>query len=172
MNNQSNTKEKVFNWIVDNKVVVLFALLCVAAIWASGCTLTFVAGELFTRIGRNGFIVLSLLIPVLAGMGLNFGMTIGAVAAQFAVFWIVYWGFTGITGWLLAVAMATPIAIVLGYLVGALFNKMKGSEMIAGLVLGYFVDGIYQLIFLWVIGGVIPVRECALIINGGVGVKV
>lgn len=171
MNNKTNMKDKVLNWIADNKVVVLFAILCILAIWASGCTLTFVSSELFTRIGRNSFIVLSLLIPVLAGMGLNFGMTIGAVAAQFALFWIVYWGFTGITGWILALVMATPIAIVLGYLVGVLFNKMKGSEMIAGLVLGYFVDGIYQLIFLWMIGGVIPVKDSNLIISGGVGVK-
>lgn len=172
MNNKTNVKETIINAIANNKVVVLFVLLCIAAIWASGSSLTFVAGELFTRIGRNGFTVLALLIPVLAGMGLNFGITIGAVAAQFAVFWVVYWGFGGITGWLLALVMATPIAILLGFLVGALFNKMKGSEMIAGLVLGYFADGIYQFIFLFVIGGIIPVKETSgLIINGGVGVK-
>lgn len=171
MNNKTNIKETILNLIGNNKVVVLFILLCIAAIYASGCSLTFVGAELFTRIGRNGFIVLALLIPVLAGMGLNFGITIGAVAAQFALFWVVYWGFTGITGWLLALVIATPIAMLLGFLVGALFNRMKGSEMIAGLVLGYFADGIYQLIFLYVIGGIIPVKQSNLIINGGIGVK-
>lgn len=172
MSNKDSMKEKIITAIADNKVVVLFVLLCIAAIWASGCSLTFVAGELFTRIGRNGFTVLSLIIPVLAGLGLNFGITIGAIAAQIAVFWIVYWGFTGLSGWLLAALMATPIAIVLGYLVGALFNRMKGSEMIAGLVLGYFADGLYQFLFLFVIGGIIPVKEdSSLIISGGVGVK-
>lgn len=171
MNNKTDIKETILNLIGNNKVVVLFILLCVAAIYASGSSLTFVGAELFTRIGRNGFIVLALLIPVLAGMGLNFGITIGAVAAQFALFWVVYWGFTGITGWLLALVIATPIAMFLGFLVGALFNRMKGSEMIAGLVLGYFADGIYQLIFLYVIGGIIPVKQSNLIINGGIGVK-
>jgi hypothetical protein len=29
----------------------------------------------------------------------------------------------------------------------------EGREMIAGLILGYFADGLYQLIFLVVIGG-------------------
>ena len=134
----NNTRDRFLNFINENKVVILFALLCIGAIAVSGNPLTFVGGELFTRIGRNGFMVLALLIPVLAGMGLNFGITIGAVAAQISVFWIVYWGFTGINGFLLAVLMTTPIAIVFGWLVGKLFNMMNGSEMIAGMVLGYF----------------------------------
>ena len=134
----NNTRDRFLNFINENKVVLLFSLLCIGAIAVSGNPLTFVGGELFTRIGRNGFMVLALLIPVLAGMGLNFGITIGAVAAQISVFWIVYWGFTGINGFLLAVLMTTPIAIVFGWLVGKLFNMMNGSEMIAGMVLGYF----------------------------------
>lgn len=164
-------KDKASEWLNENKVVILFTILCILAIIASGNPLTFVAGELFTRIGRNGFTVLSLLVPVLAGMGLNFGITIGAVAAQISLFWIVYWGFTGIEGFLLAVLMATPLAILFGFLVGKLFNKMKGSEMIAGMVLGYFADGLYMFLFLYVIGGVIPVESETLLIAGNVGVK-
>ncbi|WFA08953.1 hypothetical protein [Tissierella sp. Yu-01] len=164
-------KNKTINFINENKVVILFVILCIGAIYASGNPLTFVAGELFTRIGRNGFMVLALLIPVLAGMGLNFGITIGAIAAQIAVFWIVYWGFEGIQGFLLSVLLSTPVALLFGYLVGKLFNKMKGSEMIAGMVLGYFADGLYQLLFLYVIGGIIPVNNERLIISGGIGVK-
>lgn len=164
-------KNKIMNFINENKVVILFVVLCIGAIYVSGNPLTFVAGELFTRFGRNGFMVLALLIPVLAGMGLNFGITIGAIAAQIAVFWIIYWGFEGIQGFLLSVLMSTPIALLFGYLVGKLFNKMKGSEMIAGMVLGYFADGLYQLFFLYVIGGIIPVNSPRLIIPGGIGVK-
>lgn len=164
-------REKFLNILNENKVVFLFIIICIAAIYASKNPLTFVSGELFTRIGRNGFMVLALLIPVLAGMGLNFGLTIGAIAAQIAVFWVVYWGFKGIEGFLLGVLMATPIAIIFGWLVGKLFNKMKGSEMIAGMVLGYFADGLYQLFFLYIIGGIIPVQNDTLIIKGGIGVK-
>ena len=167
----SKFKDKALNIISDNKVVILFIILCIIAIAASGNPLTFVAGELFTRIGRNGFMVLALLIPVLAGMGLNFGITIGAIAAQIAVFWIVYWGFSGIEGFILSIVIATPIALVFGWMVGRLFNKMKGAEMIAGMVLGYFADGLYQLLFLYIIGGIIPVNNERLIITGGIGVK-
>ena len=87
-----NIKNRIYNYASENKVVILFVLLCIGGIYASGSPLTFVSSELFTRIGRNGFMVLALLIPVLAGMGLNFGITVGAIAAQVAVFWVVYWG--------------------------------------------------------------------------------
>ena len=166
-----NLRHKALSVLSDNKVVVLFVVLCIGAIYISGDPLTFVVRELFTRIGRNGFMVLSLLIPILAGMGLNFGITIGAIAAQIAMFWVVYWGFGGISGLLLTVAIATPIAMLFGWLVGKLFNTMKGAEMIAGMILGYFADGLYQLFFLFIIGGVIPVQNETLIIRGGVGVK-
>ncbi|NLK02775.1 MAG: ABC transporter permease [Clostridiaceae bacterium] len=48
---------------------------------------------------------------------------------------------------------------------------MKGAEMIAGLILGYFADGLYQLLFLVLIGGVIPATDPRYIIDGGMGVK-
>lgn len=167
----TDLKKTLKDWFGENMVVVMFALLCIGAIYASRNPLTFIAAELFTRIGRNGFTVLSLLIPVLAGMGLNFGIVIGAVAAQIAVFFVVFWGFTGIEGFLLCVLMATPLALLFGWLVGKLFNRMKGAEMIAGMVLGYFADGLYQFLFLYVIGGVIPMGDSSLLITGGVGVK-
>lgn len=167
----TDLKRTFRNWFGENMVVVMFTLLCIGAIYASHNPLTFISAELFTRIGRNGFTVLSLIIPVLAGMGLNFGIVIGAVAAQIAVFFVVYWGFTGIEGFLLCVLMATPLAILFGWLVGQLFNRMKGAEMIAGMVLAYFADGLYQFFFLYVIGGVIPMGNSSLLITGGVGVK-
>ncbi len=157
--------------LFDNKVMIVFALLCYGAFVVSGSQIETVLSEVFTRIARNGFTVLALLIPVFAGMGLNFGIVIGAIAAQIAVFATVYWRFTGFGGMMLAVALATPMAILFGYLVGKLFNKMKGAEMIAGLILGYFADGLYQLLFLVLIGGVIPATDPRFIIDGGMGVK-
>ncbi len=73
--------------------MIAFAAICVAAIVLSGSPMTFIVDGVFTRITRNTFTVLALIIPVLAGLGLNFGIVIGAVAAQIAVFCVVYWGF-------------------------------------------------------------------------------
>ena len=171
MNKANSFLKKIGTALFDNKVMIAFAAICLAAILLSGSSLSFIVDGVFTRITRNTFTVLALIIPVLAGLGLNFGIVIGAVAAQVAVFWVVYWGFSGFEGMMLCVLIATPLAVLFGYLVGRLFNRVKGAEMIAGLILGFFADGLYQLFFLVVIGGIIPVNNPKLIIAGGVGVK-
>ncbi len=174
MKNKNNLGESLNNamrslW--NNKVVVMFVVLCVFGIATSGKSVSHTVTEVFTRFGRNAFLVLALIIPVLAGLGLNFGIVVGAIAAQIAIFWVVSWGFTGVTGLLMCVLICTPLAILFGWLVGKLYNKTKGSEMITGMILAYFADGLYQFLFLFLIGGVIPVNNPTLIINGGVGVK-
>ena len=150
----------------ENKVIVLFVILCTAFIMISGVELSYVAGEVATRFGRNTCLVLALIIPCLAGLGMNFGITVGAIAAQIPVFFVVHWGFTGIPAMLLCVLLSTPLAILFGYLVGKVYNSTKGAEMIAGLVLGFFCDGLYRLFTLYLIGGVIPFDDPNLLPRG------
>ena len=164
-------KSKFEKILVDNIVVFLFVFLCIGGFLASGQTLTFLLAELTTRIARNALLVLALIIPVVAGLGLNFGIVLGAIAAQIAIFLTTHWGFVGITGVVVTALVAAPIAIILGYLVGLLFNQMKGTEMVGGLVLGYFAEGFYQFIFLFVFGGLIPIVNDKLMIATGIGVK-
>ena len=126
--------------------------------------------ELFGRLSRNAFIVLALIIPIVAGMGINFAITIGAMAAQIAALWVIEWGISGLTGFLVAMLMTMPIAAFFGYLIGKLMNKMKGQEMIGGLILGYFANGLYQLLFLFIFGNLIPLKAPGLVIKGSTGV--
>ena len=176
MDNKTNYLARAKSWLFEQKVVLIFVFLSIGAIIASKQSMVFVAGELFTRVARNSFLVLSLIIPVLAGLGLNFGIVVGAMAAQISLFLTTFWGLSGVSGLLITTAIATPIAILFGFLVGSLFNKIKGAEMIGGLVLGYFADGLYQLLFLFIFGGVIPFRNpdgspSSLMTPTGVGVK-
>ncbi len=164
-------KKTIGEWLFENKVMLIFAFLSIGGTMASGQSVAFVVNELMTRIARNAFTILSLLIPVLAGMGLNFGIVIGAIATQIALFLTTHWRIAGITGILATAALATPLAVFFGFLVGKLFNKMKGNEMIGGLVLGYFADGLYQLLFLFIFGGVIAINDPKLMIATGIGVK-
>ncbi|MDL2323596.1 ABC transporter permease [Ruminococcaceae bacterium OttesenSCG-928-A16] len=164
-------RENVGGFFARNNVTILFIVLCIGSYIASGTSMSYLLPELFTRFGRNAFLVLSLLVPVVAGLGLNFGIVIGAVAAQISIFLVVLWGFSGFGGLMLCVAICTPLAILFGWLIGKLFNSMKGTEMIGGLVTGYFSDGLYQLLFLVILGGVIPINNPTLMISTGVGVK-
>ena len=163
---KKNLLESAKRMILENKVIVLFLVLCTAFIMISGVQLSYVAGEVATRFGRNTCLVLALIIPCLAGLGMNFGITVGAIAAQIPVFFVIHWGFTGIPAMLLCVLLATPLAILFGYLVGKVYNATKGAEMIAGLVLGFFCDGLYRLFTLYLIGGVIPYDDPNLLPRG------
>ncbi len=156
--------------IRDNAVTILFVLLCIVCILFSGQSLSYVAYELFGRLTRNAFLVLALIIPIVAGMGINFAITIGAMAAQIAALWVTEWQIPGVGGFLVAVAMTVPIAAFFGFLIGKLLNKMKGQEMIGGMILGYFANGLYQLLFLFIFGNLIPLKSNGLVIKGSTGV--
>ena len=148
----------------------MFGVLCIIGLICSGQTVSYVMYELFGRLSRNAFIVLALIIPIVAGMGINFAITIGAMAAQIAALWVIEWGISGLTGFLVAMLMTMPIAAFFGYLIGKLMNKMKGQEMIGGLILGYFANGLYQLLFLFIFGNLIPLKAPGLVIKGSTGV--
>ena len=164
--NKKSSLDALKRFVFDNKVIFLFVLLSIACILISGANISYIAGEVFSRFGRNTCLVLALIIPCMAGLGMNFGIVVGAIAAQISIFWTVHWGFVGIGGFLLALLMATPLAIFFGWLLGKLFNKTKGAEMIAGLVLGFFAAGLYRLFVLYIIGGVIPFDDPNLLDRG------
>lgn len=157
-------------WVRNNAVTVMFVLLCIICIIYSGQSMSYVIYEMFGRLSRNAFIVLALIIPIVAGMGINFAITIGAMASQIAMLWVLEWQVPSIGGFLLAALLTAPIAGFFGLLIGNLLNKMKGQEMIGGMILGYFANGLYQLLFLFIFGNLIPLHTDGLVIMGSTGV--
>ena len=163
-------KSKVRNFARNNIVTIMFIVLCAVCMVFSGYTPSYVIYELFGRLSRNMFIVLSLIIPIVAGMGINFAITAGAMAAQIACLLVLEWKIPGIGGFALAALMTVPLATLFGWLIGKMFNKMKGQEMIGGLVIGYFANGLYQLLFLFVFDNIIPINNPDLTIKGSTGI--
>ena len=164
-------KNKIKEWTANNVVTIFFLIMCVIAFAASKQPLSFLVSELFARLLRNSLMVLSLIIPVLAGVGLNFGIVLGAMAAQAGLVFVTYWKIQGLAALGTAALISTPLAIVFGFLLGKLFNKTKGQEMITGMIAGYFANGIYQFFFLVLVGTLIPVNNPDLILVTGIGVK-
>ena len=163
MNKVMNSLKKA---VADNKVIALFVVLCVGCMLVAETSVSYIVGEVFSRFSRNACLVLSLIIPCLAGLGMNFGIVVGAIAAQISIFAVVHFGFTGLSGFMLCILLSTPLAILFGWLVGKLYNNTKGSEMIAGLILGFFAAGVYRLFVLYIIGGVIPFDDPNLLPRG------
>jgi simple sugar transport system permease protein len=152
-------------------VPLLFALLCLFGAWVAHLTPAFLIRELLSRFGRNAVIVLSLLIPILAGLGLNFGIVLGAMAGQIAAILVTYWKIPGVGGFALAALLAVPIAILFGLGTGVLFNRSKGREMVTGLIAGFFANGLYQLLFLFAVGSVIPWHAQNMLLPQGYGLR-
>ena len=163
-------KSKLREGLRNNIVTIMFIVLCAICMAFSGYTPSYVLYELFGRLSRNMFIVLSLIIPIGAGMGINFAITIGAMAAQIACILVLEWGVPGIGGLALTALLTVPLASVFGFFIGKLLNKMKGQEMIGGMILGYFANGLYQLLCLFIFDNIIPINNPNLTITGSSGI--
>lgn len=164
-------KSRLRMLFIDNAVVIVFVVLIAAAIPVSKMPLQFLVQEILMRLGRNSFLVLSLLLPIMAGMGLNFGMTLGAMAGQIGLIFAVDWNIVGIPGIVLAAIIATPIAILLGYICGSVLNRAKGREMVTGYILAFFMNGLYQLVVLYAMGTIIPIHNPELLLSRGYGIR-
>ena len=162
---------KFLDFLAAHAVPVIFVVISALAVPYSGYSAEYLIQEMITRIGRNSFLILSLLIPILAGMGLNFGMVLGAMAGQIGLLMIYDWGIVGIPGIVLACLIGTPVAIILGWFCGVILNKAKGREMVTSYILGFFVNGVYQLVVLYLMGWVIPINSPALKLSRGYGVR-
>ncbi|PID67322.1 MAG: ABC transporter permease [Fusobacteriales bacterium] len=137
----------------------------------SGLSTTYIIREIMLRMSRNLFLVLSLLIPIVAGMGLNFGIVLGAMGGQLALIFISNWHILGLQGVFLAMLLSIPFSMLLGYLGGVVLNRAKGREMITSMILGFFINGVYQLIVLYSMGNIIPIKDKSILLSSGRGIR-
>ncbi len=171
MNNLLNKKVSVLGLIRNNSVPLMFILICAIFIPLSGFSGSYLLNEIMTRLGRNAFLILSLLIPIMAGMGLNFGMTLGAMAGEIGLILVADWQIWGIPGLILAAIISIPISILLGLMCGKLLNRAKGREMITSYIISFFVNGLYQLVVLYMMGPIIPIAHNTLKLPRGYGIR-
>ena len=164
-------KSRLRLFIIENAVVILFVMLIAFAIPASGLSPAFLLQEILTRLGRNSFLVIALLLPIMAGMGLNFGMVLGAMAGQFGLIFITDWGIVGIPGVVLAMIISLPISIAMGWLCGTIMNMAKGREMVTGFILAFFMNGVYMMVTLYAMGSLIPMASPELLLSRGYGLR-
>ena len=172
-----STKQKnkgsssILDLLRNNSVPLMFIIICAVCIPVSGFSPGYLLNEIMTRLGRNAFLILSLLIPIMAGMGLNFGMTLGAMAGEIGLIFAADWQIWGIPGMVLAMIISIPISILLGVFCGKMLNKAKGREMITSYIIAFFMNGIYQLVVLYMMGPVIPIKHSSIKLPRGYGIR-
>jgi len=163
--------KKIRLFLIENAVVITFIVLLAIAIPASALPGKYLLQEILTRLGRSSFLVIALLLPIMAGMGLNFAMVLGAMAGQIGLIFAMDWKIVGIPGLLLAMLISLPVSVILGLLCGSIMNKAKGREMVTGFILGFFMNGVYMLFALYAMGTIIPVLNPELLLSRGYGLR-
>jgi hypothetical protein len=171
MTKKTSFQDNLIHFLISNAVPIIFIALSAVAIPISRFSPQYLVQEMLVRLARDSFLVLSLLIPIMAGMGLNFGMVLGAMAGEIGLILITDWNVVGIPGMLLAMIISTPLAIFLGWMCGVILNKAKGREMVTSFILGFFMNGVYQLIVLYGFGSVFPIKSPDLVLSRGFGIR-
>ena len=154
-----------------SSVPIMFIIICAFCIPLSGLSPSYLINEIVTRMGRNAFLIISLLIPIMAGMGLNFGMTLGAMAGEIGLILASDWQIIGIPGMVLAMILSIPISILLGWFCGKILNMAKGREMITSYIMSFFINGVYQLVVLYLMGSIIPIKHTSIKLPRGYGIR-
>lgn len=163
--------KKLLGFIGNNTVPIMFIIICIVCIPLSGFSLSYLANEIVTRMGRNLFLILCLLIPIMAGMGLNFGMTLGAMAGEIALIIVADSQIWGIPGIIAAMIISIPLSVLLGFFCGKLLNMSRGREMITSYIISYVFNGIYQLVVLYMMGSIIPIKHTSIKLPRGYGIR-
>lgn len=104
----------------------------------------FVGSDFFTqltntinRFSWNAILVLSMVPMVHSGCGLNFGLPLGIVSGLLGATLSIELGFTGGMSFVMAIAIATPFALLFGFGYGQLLNRIKGGEMMIATYVGF-----------------------------------
>ncbi|MEG0611876.1 MAG: ABC transporter permease [Clostridium sp.] len=152
-------------------VPCIFIVMSILGIIIGGIKLDFLSRELYSRFIRNIIMVLSLIIPIVAGMGLNFAITIGAICAQSAAIIVLDFNITGVMGVIAIIVISGILSTIFGNLIGFILNKAKGKEMITSIIIGFLGTSVYHLVFMVGYGTIITPRNKEILLSTGIGVR-
>ncbi len=105
--------------------------------------------DVINRFGQNAVFVLAMVPMIQSGCGLNFGLSIGIIAGLLGATISVQLGLTGFLGFFGALVIATPFAVLFGWLYGKLLNKVKGEEMTIAMYVGF--AGVMFMCIMWLV---------------------
>ena len=64
-----------------------------------------------------------------------------------------------------------PISVLLGLFCGKMLNMAKGREMVTSYIISFFMNGLYQLVVLYMMGSIIPIIHSSIKLPRGYGVR-
>lgn len=119
-------------------ISLFFVLLCVIALILK-MPFSVIMSDILIRYGMNGILVLAMVPAIQCGIGPNFGLPIGIIAGLLGTLISMELKLAGVVGFSAAILISIPIAIVFGWIFGAMLNRIKGSEMIVSTYTGFSI---------------------------------
>lgn len=119
--------------------IIIIVFLVSLWVIASGLSIPFPAllSDTLVRLGMNSVLTLAMLPSILAGTSLFFGLPLGIICGLLGGTISIELNWAGFQGFFGAIAIAIPLAIMVGYFYGWLLNRVKGSEMTVGTYIGF-----------------------------------
>ncbi len=120
-------------------IITVFLLLFLVAASLVDLSIPMLTGSLLVRVGMNAVLVLALIPAIKAGTGLNLALPLGIMCGLVGAVIAIEYKLAGATSFTAALAIAIPLAIIVGCLYGLILNRIKGQEMIVGTYVGFSV---------------------------------
>jgi simple sugar transport system permease protein len=161
-------------------IMISFLIFLLVVAGTIGMNIPSFLGDMLTRWGMWGILVLAMVPAIQSGIGPNFGISIGIVGGLLGAVLSLElryqgaYGFAGeqtvaagFIGMFVAIIIGVAVAAVLGLIYGLLLNCVKGSEMAISVYVGWSAIAFFNII--WTI---LPVTSSVIILPGrGEGIR-
>ncbi|NLY21165.1 MAG: ABC transporter permease [Tissierellia bacterium] len=139
---------KIKSFGLPRLIILTFLIILLAASNYLGISQASLWSDILVRFGMNAILVLAMLPSIQSGIGINFNLPLGVVCGLVGALISMQFNFQGGFGFLVAIAVAIPLAVVAGFFYALLLNKVKGEEMTVGNYFGYSVVSFMCIIWL------------------------
>jgi simple sugar transport system permease protein len=160
-------KNVVRNLGVPRFVILGFFLILFAAAIPLDLNVADLMSASLVRILMWGVLVLAILPSINCGTGPNFGLSLGILCGLLGGLIAMEMELNGFTNFFAAVAFSLPIAVVVGWGYGWLLNKVKGSEMMFAMFVGWSAVSLMKIGWL-----LLPFKNPEMVWPIGRGVRV
>lgn len=131
-------------------IIALFWIFTLVVGHFVGISMATLVSDTIKRAGMNGILVLAMVPAIQSGTGPNFALPIGIVCGMFGLVCSIEMDMMGLAWLLVSIAIAIPIAALVGYGYGKLMNAVKGSEMTIATYTGFSVVALMCLAWLMI----------------------
>lgn len=126
-------------------IIGSFFIFILISAFFLGIPMDMLTSDVIRRVGMNGILVLAMVPSIQSGTGPNFALPIGIVCGLLGLMLSIELGFMGFACILMAMLIATLVAIVLGYFYGKMLNAVKGAEMTIATYTGFSIVALSSL---------------------------